>query len=348
MKTMKTLVVDGNAGISLMEIPLPRYTSRQALVRTVSCGICGTDLKLLEQSFKGFPEETYPLMLGHEGVGCVVAVGSDVTSFKIGDRVLLPFTDSDPERYSGLQSAWGAFSEYGVVNDAAAYPAGEAPEVAYAQQIVPPDIDPVDAAVIVTFREILSNIKYFGIQPEDPVVVFGSGPVALIFVKCMNLLGIRKVAVVVRSTFKKELMHGQGAAYVLNSTECNVASEVRKLFPGGVPYVLDAVGSPAVVNQAMELLSDRGEILCYGVPSVEHMQIDWSRAPYNWKLNFQQMPSKQEEGEQYGRVLNWIREGKISLRDYISDYFDFSDILTAFQRLKDHKISKKAIIKYSL
>lgn len=343
---MKTLIVDRNAEISIKEIPIPRYTTRQALVKTVSCGVCGSDLKLIELAFKGFPKESYPLMLGHEGVGRVVAVGSQVVSYKLGDLVLLPFTDADPKLYGTLQSAWGAFSEYGIVNDAAAYPEGAVPDVAYAQQVIPPDIDPVDAAMIVTFREVLSNIKYFGIKKEDSVVVFGSGPVALTFIRFMNLLGIKAVVSIVRNEYKKELTLRQGAAYSLDSTKCDIAAEIRKIYPQGVQYVLDAVGSPAVINQAMGLIADRGEILCYGVPAVEQMQIDWSTAPYNWKLNFQQMPSKREEAEQFDCVVKWIREGTVNLKDYISDYFEFSDILTAFEKLKNHKISKKAIIKY--
>lgn len=343
---MKTLVVDQDAGMFVKEIPVPRYTPKQALVKTVSCGICGTDLKLAELSFKGFPRKAYPLMLGHEGVGRVVAVGSQVVSFKPGDLVLLPFTDADPELYGSLNSAWGAFSEYGVVNDAAAYADGTAPEVAFAQQILPSGIDPVDAAMIVTFREVLSNIKYFGIKEGDDVVVFGSGPVALTFIKFMSLLGVKNIVAIVRNDYKRELALRHGAADALDSTKCDIAGEVGKIFAGGAQYVLDAVGSPEIVNQAMNLIADRGEILCYGVPAVEQMRLDWSPAPYNWKLNFQQMPSKKDEAEQYNRVLKWISEGKVDLKDYISDYFEFSEILTAFEKFKNHKITKKAIIKY--
>jgi L-iditol 2-dehydrogenase len=343
---MKTLAVNRDGSLEAKEIPLPRYTSKQALVKTISCGICGTDAKLLDFEFKGFPQQSYPVMLGHEGVGRVVAIGSEVSGYKVGDVVLLPFTDSDPERYGTLGSAWGAFSEYGVVNDKEAYAGGEVPEVAYAQQIVPDDIDPVDAAMIVTLREVLSNIKYFNIKEDDSVVVFGSGPVALTFIKCMSLLGIKTIGSVVRSEMKKNIVLGQGSTFVINSRESDIVREVRKICPGGVKYVLDAVGSPEIVNQAMELISDRGEFLCYGVPGRSQMQLDWSKAPYNWKMNFQQMPSKFEEGQQYAQVLEWIRSGKINLKDFISDYFRFEDILNAFDLLKKHQILKKGIVTY--
>jgi L-iditol 2-dehydrogenase len=343
---MKTLVVNANGELQVREIPIPRFNSKQALVKTISCGICGTDSTLIKSRFKGFPKDVYPVMLGHEGVGQVVEVGSEVTGFKIGDVVLLPFNDPDEELYGSLGSAWGAFSEYGVINDKACYKDNEIPEVAYAQQIVPADIDPVDSAMLVTLREVLSNINYFGIEEKDSVVVFGSGPVALTFVKLMQLKGIKSIIGIARSEEKKKLLRENGATTVFNNREVDIEQCVRGLFPDGVKYVLDAVGSTEIINQAMSLICHRGEILCYGVPGDNQMQLDWSKAPYNWKINFQQMPSKLEESKAYDQLLEWIREGKIVLKDFISDYFKFENVLEAFDQVSKHQIVKKAIITY--
>lgn len=109
--------------------------------------------------------------------------------FHIGDKVLLPFTGENREIYGELGSAWGAFSEYGIVDDFEAYEPGKAPDSAYAQTILPKDIDPVDAAVIITLREVLSAIYRFGIQQGSKVAVFGCGPVGLTFVKFLKILG---------------------------------------------------------------------------------------------------------------------------------------------------------------
>nr|WP_263324385.1 zinc-binding dehydrogenase [Neobacillus sp. Marseille-Q6967] len=343
---MKTLLVNADGQLEVSEIPVPKYTSKQALVKTISCGICGTDATIIQAGFKGFPRKSYPLMLGHEGVGRVVEVGSEVTSFKVGDIVLLPFNDADEELYGSLGSAWGAFSEYGVIHDKAAYQEGEVPEVAFAQQIVPENIDPVDAVMLVTLREVYSTIKYFGIHSEDSVVVFGSGPVAVTFIKIMSLMGVQSIIGIARSEEKRRLLLENGATAAFNSREADVTNEIRMLYPDGVKYVLDAVGTVEIINQAMELIEDRGEILCYGVPKYDQMQLDWSKAPYNWKLNFQQMPSKLEESKAYGQILDWIRAGKINLKDFISDYFEFESVLDAFEKYMNHRILKKAIITY--
>ncbi len=305
--------------------------------------MCGTDVKLLHRTFKGFPESVYPVMLGHEGVGEVVEVGAKVTTFKPGDKVLLPFNDPDPVNYPGLGSAWGALSEYAVVCDPAA---PDAPDCAFAQTILDVDLDPVDSVMIVTFREVLASIRYFGIQPDSTVVVFGCGPVGLTFIKFLSLIGVKNL--VACDIVPEKLTQAQhyGATLLINSKEVPVDSEIRKYFPDGVDYVLDAVGSPAIVNQAMPLIQDRGAVLCYGVPEKEEITIDFSKADYNWRVIYQQMPRKREEGLAHKQVLAWMRNGQLNIKDFISDYFQFKDAVHAYDLLLSRKILKKGIITF--
>lgn len=342
---MRALICNSDGVLSVEERPNPEYTSKMALVKTISCGICGTDGHVIEHKFKGVTKEMYPLMLGHEAVGRVIETGDQVTSFKPGDIVILSYVDADTNP-GGYGSAWGSFCEYGVIHDAAAYEPGQAPEVAYGQKIIPPDIDPVDAAMIVTFREVLSNIRYFKIQKNEPIVVFGCGPVGLTFIKFLQLLGMGPIIAVARNLERQQNALDSGADIALNSTECNIFQEIRKLYPYGVPYVLDAAGSENVINDGMKLICDRGKILCYGVPKTESLHIDFSEAPYNWNIIFQQMPRKDEEGAEHELVLKWLRNGDIHSRDYISDYYKFDDILQAFEDYKNKRISKKGIVVY--
>lgn len=340
---MRTLIVDADANLSIREVNMPRYGEYQALVRMIACGMCGTDVKVCHHAFKGLPVEEYPVMLGHEGVGEVVAVGSKVTSFRIGDRVLLPFVRPDAENYPGIGSGWGAMSEYGVVNDPAD---PNAPDSAFAQKVLEEDIDPVDGTMIVTFREVLSCIRYFGIQPEDSVVVIGCGPVGLTYIKFLSLCGVKEVIACDIVPEKLEQAKANGACMVINSRDEDVRAIVRGRHPDGVDYVLDAAGFPAIVNQGMGLIRDRGTVICYGVPEKEEILIDFSLASHNWRLVFQQRPKKREEGAAHDQVMEWIRSGKLNMKDFISDYFDFDDAVEAYHKLLDRRIMKKAIIRF--
>jgi L-iditol 2-dehydrogenase len=341
---MKAFVVNKDGSLEIREVPKPRYNDKQALVKIISCGICGTDATIIARKFKGVTQ--YPLILGHESIGEVVELGDKVTSYKLGDKIMVPYIDADPEVYGELGVGYGAFAEYAVANDVAAYEAcgEEAPSYAAGQTVLPVDIDPVDGAMIVTFREVLSAIRYFKIKKDDSIVVFGCGPVGLTFIKFMSLLGVKNILAVARNVEKMNNALESGATKAFNSRECDIEAEIKKLFPNGVDYVLDAAGSNDVVNQGLNIIRDRGEILCYGVPKTEQYSIDFSNAPYNWKINFQQMPSKAEEAEAQDQVLEWIRTGKLVLKEYISDYYKFEDINAAFEKHLSHKMLKKGII----
>lgn len=337
---MKSLVVKEDGKLEIQEVEIPKINSKQALVKMICCGICnGTDAKLIHKRFKGFGPEKYPLMLGHEGVGRVIEIGSEVKSFHIGDVVLLPFVDA----MENLESGWGAFSEYGVVHDPLAYPKGEAPECAFGQTVLPDNINPVDASMIITLREVLSSIKRFGIREKQSVAVFGCGPVGLTFVRFMSLLGVHPIIAFDILPEKLEEAKAVGADYTFDSRE-NVKESIRNIVPDGVDFVLDAVGMSALINQGMEFIKDGGKICCYGISPNLDMKLDWSKAPYNWQLQFQQFPSKIEEGEATGQILEWILEEKIRLKDYISDYFTFDEILDAFDKLERREIAKKGIV----
>lgn len=346
MEMMKTFIIEKDGSTGLREVPVPRINSKQALVKMIANGMCGTDVKLLHRTFKGIPMSSYPLMLGHEGVGEVVKVGADVRGYKVGDKVFLPFVDPDSELYPNIGSGWGAMSEYAVVWDKdAVYGEGEsAPDCAYAQTILDPCLDPVDAAMIITFREVLSSIRFFGVKPENNIVVFGCGPVGLSYIKLMHLLGVKDIIAV--DIFDEKLLAAKekGATRIINSKTDDLEQAVRSIYPNGVDFVLDAVGLPLVVNQAMGLIADRGKVLCYGVPEKETITIDFSKADYNWSVIYQQMPRKREEGEATDQIMTWIKEEKLVLKEFISDYFKFEESVVAYEKLLNREIAKKGII----
>jgi len=348
---MKTLIVNEKGELSIVDTAKPVINEYQALVKVIACGMCnGTDTKLIHGTFKGYSyDKDYPMMLGHEGVGRVVEIGAKVTGYKIDDVVLLPYAFANTEYNSGF----GGYAEYGVVYDEKALKESDIaaesemfPECAFAQGIVPPDIDPVDSVLMVTFREVLSSIKTFGIGANNSVVVYGCGPVGVTFIKMMNLLGAHPIIALDIDENKLEAAKANGATHVLNNSKSDVNKFVRDICPAGVDHVVDAVGVLEIINEGLGLIRDRGTICCYGISAKQSMQLDWSAAPYNWNICFQQMPRKQEEGETHAQILAWLRTGAIKLKDYISDYVEFNDIIDAFGRLEHGEIKLKCIITF--
>lgn len=346
---MLGLTVDQEKRLAVSELPMPSYGPCQALVHMRSCGVCnGTDSKLIHGTFKNF--DTYPAVLGHEGVGEVVEIGAQVQNLRVGNRVLLPFLEGMSGDY---HSGWGAYAQYAVVGDAQAYIAqGMGPgtpqfsEAYFAQTVLRPHdrVDDVGAAMIITFREVLSAMRRFGFAPNTNLVVFGAGPVGMCFVKFAKLLGMGTVICVDITEEKVQAALSMGADAALNSRACDTQSDIRSLLPQGADYVVDAVGLSSLINQAMGLIADHGKICCYGISPNLEMNLNWRDAPYNWSLDFVQWPSKLEEAQAHAQVMAWINMGVLNPHDFISDIIPFENILEAFRIVEERRAGTKKIV----
>lgn len=342
---MKSYVVYEDQSCKIVDdMPMPTYGDYDALVKIESCGVCnGTDTKIIHGKFKGIDQ--YPVVLGHEGVGRVVAKGSKVTTFELGDLVLMPYWSDVPEGYS---SGWGTYSEYNIVTDAAAQEKdGIIPaEFSYGQRKLPSDFDPISSAMIITFREVLSTMKAFGFEENKSLVVLGLGPVGLSFVQFAKLTGMGPIIAIDISDEKLELAKKRGADFVINSKKQNIVQTVREVCPDGVDFALDAVGITSFINTALEIIKPDAKICVYGISENMSETIDWSRCPYNWTLHFHQFPSKKAESDAHNQIVSWIQAGILNPSDYISHVYDFEDIDKAFENIKNHVPMMKMVIRF--
>ena len=120
-----------------------------------------------------------------------------------------------------------------------------------------------------------------------------------------------------------------------------------RILPDGVDYVIDAVGLNQLINQAMELIRYNGKICCYGISPKLGMDLNWSRAPYNWDLHFVQWPSKYEESLAHSQIMAWINAGVLDPYDFISDVIPFDQVIHAFERIENHEPNlKKMIVRF--
>lgn len=348
---MKSYAIMKDGSRKIVDVSMPKIDESSALVKTLSCGVCnGTDMKIAHKAFKGIGEDCYPTLLGHEAVGEVVEVGKDVTHFKVGDHVLLPYIEGTLDGYN---SHWGAYSEYGIVRDYSAlalngkgpYTPGFA-EWHWTQKTIPQDFDPIYGAMIITFREVLAATKNFGFKSGENLVIFGAGPVGLSFCKFAKLMGMGPVIVIDVVDEKMSEAAKAGADYAFNSTKVDITEEVHKILPNGADYSLDAVGINALINKGMELIKDNGKILTYGISPTLDMKLDWGHGPYNWSLQFLQFPVKAQEGAAHEQIVNWIRMGVLDPKDYVSHIFNFNEINDAFDMVEKKKPCKKIVIKY--
>jgi len=315
---MKGLVVYRDGSMKVEELPEPVIGDYQALVQNLSCGICnGTDFKLIHAAFKGF--DTYPAVLGHESVGRVVEVGSKVTSFKPGDLVLRSILEKVED--DSFASGWGSFAEYGVVGDIAAMKADgrdDYYDIYLAQQIVPAHLDPHQAVMLITLKEVLSGLQRFGVGEGHSVLIHGAGPVGLSMVRFAKLKGAAKVVVSEPNAGRRQRATKLGADVVIDPKAEDLIDRAKELEADGFDFVIDAVGINRLMTDSLKIVKFNGTVGVYGIAAETSAQIDWADAPYNWAIHFVQWPTFEDEAAVHDEVLRLVESGEIDLADFVT------------------------------
>ncbi len=109
--------------------------------------------------------------------------------------------------------------------------------------------------------------------------------------------------------------------------------------------VVDAVGSPAIINAALPLIKLGGTIGVYGVIADESITINKSKGPYNFNLYIHQWPTRHRERAAQGPLCDWIREGKLKIEDFMTHEFTLERINDALDAVKAGEVIK-ALIRY--
>lgn len=315
--------------VDLITIPKPEPGPYEARIKTEIAALCNmTDRKLIEGHFPGV--DTYPLLLGHETLGVVDKVGEKVKNFKVGDRVvgglLLNTTD---KTYS---SGWGGFCEYTLAGDHVAMLTDGVTsiEVYEIMQVVPNDIALEDAVMLCTWREVYGAFSDFHLKAKDNILVYGAGPVGLSFVKFARLLGLDKIYIVDRHEAKRQkaLELGATAAFAPHNSNLNTFFTQHQ---GQLDAVIDAVGTEEIINNALPLVKMGGSICVYGVIDTPVIKLGKHKGPFNFNLLIHQWPTRSLERAAQEPLVKWIREGKLSYKEFASAEFPIQNINEALE-----------------
>ncbi|MDO4173670.1 MAG: alcohol dehydrogenase catalytic domain-containing protein [Eubacteriales bacterium] len=262
--TMQAAVFIGNGILELQEVEIPKITApNDVLLRVEAAGICGSDLHILHvpQGQRGDPGT----IMGHEFVAIVEQTGEAVTSVQIGDRVTVePNIPCGicPECRSGhtnlCRSAsnigqWrnGGFAEYCVVPETQVH-------------AISKSIPARRAALAEPVACVMNGMMRLNPQPYETVVLFGSGPIGLIFLRLLKLYGVRNVAVCEMIESRRMEAQKLGADLVLDSSRAGWQQTLIEQWGVGPDIVIDAVGAGPVLEQAIDVVQFGGRILIFG------------------------------------------------------------------------------------
>jgi threonine dehydrogenase-like Zn-dependent dehydrogenase len=337
---MRSVAVIKPGTLKIVEVPEPKAGPYDVLVKNEIAFICNaTDRKIVEGHFPGTSESWYPLLLGHESAGKVVAIGSKVRNFRVGQRAIgaLVLDTSG----SGFNSGWGGHSEYGLIKDHQAMVddgvADEAhgwSETYQIMRVVPDDI-PIEAAgLLCTWREVYSGLfDDFRLTPDMDIVIFGAGPIGLSFIRFAKIRGFHHITSVDPEPGKraKALAMGADEALDLGAREL---FEYKNHHGKLADAVIDAVGNESVINMAFPLIRMGGLICVYGVVGAPAVTLRKDSGPYNFGLLFHQWPTRKAEAAAQEPLIEWIRNGELDYKDFVTGIFPVRDIEKAMAETK--------------
>jgi 2-desacetyl-2-hydroxyethyl bacteriochlorophyllide A dehydrogenase len=257
---MRAIVLDRPGSFRAAEVPDPTPGPGQIVVKVDACGICGTDLHIMDGEF---PPTPYPITPGHEFAGTVAAIGPEVTmDLSVGARVAV-----DPSIYCGhcrrcragrgnLCENWaaigdtidGAFAEYVAVPSVNAY-------------LLPDGFDGQVAAMMEPLACAVHGLRRVGPVFGDSVLLTGAGTMGLLLLQLLTHSGAGAVTVVDRVSDRLEVASKLGAA--------RIVSDLGELAGERFEIVVDATGVPSVLQGASDLLDRGGRLLVFGVSPAE-------------------------------------------------------------------------------
>lgn len=255
---MRAVIVERPGQVRVDTLPDPAPQPDGVVVRVGACGVCGTDLHIVDGEF---PPTPYPITPGHEFAGEVVAVGSRVDTVTVGDRVAV-----DPSLFCGrcaycrigrgnLCANWGAIGDTvgGAFAEYVAVPAANCYRM-------PPGMDFRLGATVEPLSCAVHGLRRLAPRPGDTVLVVGAGTMGLLLVQLLVRSGAATVAVVDTNPGRLAIAVEVGAT----ATGTTLA-EVAEAAPLGFDRVVDATGVPAVIEEALSVVARGGTFMVFGV-----------------------------------------------------------------------------------
>ncbi len=328
---MKAARLHGPRDLRIEEVPIPEIAGDQLLVQMHSIGICGTDLSV----YRGDLEVKGPITLGHECAGVVTAVGPDVRKIRPGDRVYVEASwgcgscvfcrrglDLHCTHKSSLgRTVDGAFAEYVAAPERAVYSLADH---------VPFD----DAQSTPTIGSALRALRHARPAVGDTAAVVGSGHAGLILLQLLRLSGVNWLALVGSREKRLALARELGADLVVESRSSNVLRTVLEATSNGlgVDLAVDAAGTAASLDLAMQMAICGGSVLLFGV---FESPIDHFRAQDMYKKEIRLIGSKGGFGS-YEAVMQLLARQVLRIQPLISHTLPLEGLGEGF-RMMDEK-----------
>ena len=336
---MKVAVMLGIGKMGFEERDVPQIKPDEVLVRLEYVGICGSDIHYYETGRIGDYIVEPPFVLGHEPGGTVVEVGSAVSNLKPGDRVAL-----EPGKTCG-RCEFCREGKYNLCPDVVFFATPPvdgvfAEYVAHPADLcfkLPDNVSTLEGALIEPLAVGFHAANQGGAHAGQTAVVFGAGCIGLVSMMALLAEGVSRVYVVDVMQKRLDKALELGATGVINSAECDLASEIDRLTEGrGTDIVIETAGMAITTRQAIEIARKGSTIVLVGYSKSGEMTLPMSLF-IDKELTFKSVFRYRHI---YPMAIDAVAAGRVNLKGIVSNIFELDDI----QRAMDLSVSDKANI----
>lgn len=335
---MKALAkLKAEEGIWMTEAPIPQPGHNDLLIKIRKTAICGTDVHIYnwdEWSQKTIP---VPMIVGHEYVGEVVAIGEEVNGYQIGDRVSgeghitcghcrncrAGRTHLCRNTIGVGVNRQGCFAEYLVI------PAFNAFKI-------PDNISDELASIFDPFGNAVHTALSFDLVGED-VLISGAGPIGIMAAAVCKHVGARNVVITDVNDYRLGLARKMGVTRAVNVNTENLNDVMGELgMTEGFDVGLEMSGAPAAFRTLLSVMNHGGRIALLGIPPSE-MSIDWNQVIF--KGLFIKGIYGREMFETWYKMAALIQSG-LDLTPIITHRYSIDDFQQGFDEMRSGRSGK--------
>ena len=346
------------APVSIETVTVPDPGPGEALVRVQACGVCHTDLHYRE----GAINDDFPFLLGHEAAGVVEDVGDDVDGIAPGDFVIIAWRAPCGDCRSCLRGRpWYCFASRNAAqpmtraDGSPLSPAlgigafAELTLVAAGQAVkVNPDASPAAAGLVGcgVMAGLGAAVNTGGVSRGDSVAVFGCGGVGNAAIAGASLAGAHTIIAVDIDPRKLDWAKDFGATDTIDSTQTDPVEAIRELTGGnGVNVAIEAVGNPAVYEQAFFARDLAGTVVLVGVPDpqmkIELPMIEVFGRGGSLKSSWYGdcLPTRD-----FPMFIDLYMQGRLDLDRFVSETIALDDVEEAFHKMERGEVLRSVVM----
>jgi len=343
-RMMKAAVLwDLNQPLKIIELPVKKPGKGQVLVKMAASGICHT--QLLEIQGKNASGPMNPNMLGHEGSGIVEEIGEEITKVSPGEHVILSWIKGTganvlPEKYdyNGFKINAGfvtTFNEYALVSENRVTPIHK--EMPFKEAAL------IGCSVATGAGAVINNAK---VKCGQSVVVVGIGGVGINMVHAAALNYANPLIAVDINEDKLEIAKKFGATHVLNSSKCDIETELKKIASeSGLDYAFDTTGRKEVMEMIYRSVKKAsGKVVLCGVPNPLELKIEIDPFPLYYGRKIVGTGGGETNPDvDFPKLCSMFLNGQLKLSEMISHTITLDEINKGFDYLKNGQCLKVVI-----